>query len=78
MIPSAAEYHMRLNLDQLDATNLESSTSNSVLGNFEDVPVLNTVGVIDMETTTPSTSSATEDVIVTVCKATCLQTKTIM
>ena len=53
---------MGLSLDQLDATNLGSSTSNSMLTNFEDVPVLNPVVVIDTETTVP-TSSATDKII---------------
>ena len=34
-----------------------------MLENFEDIPVLNPVAVIDKETTAPSTSSATEDLI---------------
>ena len=38
---------VRLHLDQVDATNLGSSTSNSMLTKFEDVPV----AVIDTETT---------------------------
>ena len=36
---------MGLHLDQVDATNLGSSTSDSMLTNFEDVPVLNPVAV---------------------------------
>ena len=40
--------------NQVDATNLGSSTSNSMPTNFEDVPVLNPVH------TTPSTSLATD------------------
>ena len=42
----------------LDANNLGSSTSSSILANYEDVSALNTVAVVDMETTTPSTPSA--------------------
>ena len=42
---------MGLHLDQVDATNLGSSTSNSMPTNFEDVSVLNPVAVIDTETT---------------------------
>ena len=42
---------MGLHLDQVDATKLGSSTSNSMPTNFEDVPVLNPVAVIDTETT---------------------------
>ena len=48
---------MGLSLDQVDATDLGSSTSNSMLANFEDVPILNPVALIDTETTTPSTSA---------------------
>ena len=43
--------HGTIHLDQIDATNLVSSTSNSMPTNFEDVPVLNLVAVIHMETT---------------------------
>ena len=50
---------MGLSLDHLDATNLGSSTSNSMLTNFEDVPISNPVAVIDTETIAP-TSSATD------------------
>ena len=49
---------MGLHLDQVDATNLGSSTSNSMPTNFEDVPVLNPVAV--RLHTTPSTSLATD------------------
>ena len=45
---------MGLHLDQVDATNLGSSTSNLMPTNFEDVPVLNPVAV--RLHTTPSTS----------------------
>ena len=41
---------MGLHLDQVDATNLGSSTSNAMPTNFEDVPVLNPVAVIDTKT----------------------------
>ena len=50
-IVSAAEYHMGLHLDQVDATNLGSIASNSMLTNFEDVPALNPVAALDTETT---------------------------
>ena len=46
----------------LDANNLGSSTLSSILANFEDVPVLNPVAVIDTETTTSSTSSVTSNI----------------
>ena len=42
---------MGLHMDQVDATNFGSSTSNLMPTNFEDVPVLNPVAVIDIETT---------------------------
>ena len=46
----------------LNANNLGSSTSSSILANFEDVPVLSPVAIIDTETTTPSTSSVTSNI----------------
>ena len=49
---------MGLHLDQVDATNLGSSTSNSMSTNFEYVPVLNPVAV--RLHTIPSTSLATD------------------
>ena len=42
---------MELHLDRVDATNIGSNTSNSMPTNFEDVPALNPVAVIDTETT---------------------------
>ena len=46
----------------LDANNLGSSTSSSILANFDDVPVLNPVAIIDTATTIPSTSSVTSNI----------------
>ena len=49
---------MGLHLDQVDATNLGSSASNSMPTNFEDVPVLNPVAIRLHKT--PSTSLGTD------------------